>query len=181
MKQAVRVFSVILAFLTVLFAVCLVLTMIGWPVSAERMQELVQSMQRMPTVLIVLSAAIVLGGIGVFVMYGLISERMHRRTSAMLEKNELGETAVSFSMLSEITDRAVKSRSDVSSCKTKVYAIGSSVRIEVRVVTAPTVSLVELTRALQNLIRSSIEETCGTAIGDVDVTVDQAELQPKKA
>ena len=181
MKQVVRILSLILAFLTVLFACCLILTVIGWPVSAERMQELVLKMRQMPTVLIMLLLAVALGVIGVFVLYGLIGERMQRRTSALLEKNDFGETAVSFQTLQQIAEKAVKSRNDVSACKTKVYAIGNAVKIDVRVVTAPTVSLVELTRTLQNMIRSSIAEICGTSVGDVDVTVDQADLQPKKA
>lgn len=181
MKRAVRILTGGLAFLSVLFAVCLLLAAIGWPVSAERMQELVAELRRMPAVLIILIAAFVLGGIGVFVMYGLISERMHRRTTALLEKTALGETAVSFPTLAQIAERVVKARSDVSSCKTKVYAIGNDIKIDVRVVTSPTVSLVELTRALQESINASVTEICGTAVGDVNVTVDQAEIPPKKS
>lgn len=179
MKRAVRFLSGTLAFLSVLFAVCLLLAEIGWPVSPERMQELVLELRRMPAVLIILLLALVIGGIGVFVLYGLISERTHRRTTALLEKTALGETSVSFPTLAQIAERVVKGRSDVSSCKTKVYAVGNDIKIDVRVVTSPTVSLVELTRVLQAAISTAVSEICGTAVGDVNVTVDQAEIQSK--
>ena len=100
--------------------------------------------------------------------------------AALLEKNTLGETAVSYTALSQIVDRTVKNRIDVKSFKTKVYAIGSSVRIDVRAVTSPTVSLLELTHSLQNEIHAAITALCGMPIGSIDVTVDQAELPPKR-
>ena len=166
--------------MSIVAAVCLLLMVIGWPVSAQRMQELASELHKMPTVLIIVIAALVLWGIGIIVLYGMIKERLHRRTAALLEKNEIGEAAVSFSALELIVQRAVKAGSDVVSCNTKVYAIGSNVKIDVRAVIAPTVSLVELTRALQELIRNAIKEACGVSVGEVDVTVDQAEIPPKK-
>ena len=105
---------------------------------------------------------------------------MSRRTSALLEKNALGETYVSFSTLAKIAERTAKSRSEVKSCKTKVRAIGSSVKIEVRVVTAPTVSLLEMTHSLQDEIDAAILSFCGTKVGSVDVTVDQTDSSPRK-
>ena len=68
----------------------------------------------------------------------------------------------------------------VKSCKTKVRAVGNDVKIEVRVVTAPTVSLLEMTHTLQDEIDAAILSFCGTKVGRVDVTVDQAEIPPKR-
>lgn len=181
MKQAVRIISGVLAFLAILSGTCLLLTAIGWPVSPERMQELIVGMRRMPAVLFTVLFALVLGAAGVFVLYGMIREHSTRRTTALLEQNALGETAVSFASLAQIAERAVKGRSDVSACKTKVYAVGNSIRIDVRVVSSPTVSLMELTHDLQERISTSVTEICGTPVGLVDVTVDQAEPAPKKA
>jgi hypothetical protein len=50
----------------------------------------------------------------------------------------------------------------------------------VRVVTAPTVSLLEMTHTLQDEIDAAILSFCGTKVGRVDVTVDQAEIPPKR-
>ena len=87
---------------------------------------------------------------------------------------------MSFSALEQIVSRTLKAGNDVSSCKTKVYAIGGSVKIDVRAVIAPTASLVESTRALQERIRNAITDACGVPVGEVNVTVDQAEIPPKK-
>ncbi len=181
MKKAVRILSGVLAFLTVVFGVCMLLVLIGWPVSPERMQELIIQLRQMPTVLIMIGAALLLGASGVIVLYGLISEGLNRRTSALLEKNAYGETAVSFDSLAQIAERAVKNNREVNSCKVKVRAIGSSVRIDVRAATSPTVSLVELTRTLQEEVTARITEVCGTSVGLVDVTVDQTDTAHKRA
>lgn len=181
MKRVVKILSGILAFLTLVFGICLLLTAIGWPVSTERIQTLVGSLRRMPQVLFLVLAAFALIAIAVAVLYGMIGEHFNRRKSALLEKNALGETCVSFSTLSQIAERAVKNRSDIASCKTKVSAIGNSVRIDVRVVSAPTVSLLELTHALQDSIASAILASCGMTVGTVNVTVDQADIRSGKA
>jgi hypothetical protein len=181
MKKAVRILSGVFAFLAVVFGICMLLTLIGWPISPEHAQELIIKLRQMPTVLIVIGVALVLSAGGVFVLYGLISERLNRRTAALLEKNAICETAVSFETLAQIAERAAKNRNEVSSCKTKVYAVGNSVRIDVRVVTSPTVSLVKMTRTLQNEVSTMIEEICGTSVGLVDVTVDQTDAAQKRA
>ena len=181
MKRVVKILSGVLAFLTLVFSVCLLLIAIGWPISTERMQTMIGSLRRMPHVLILIVSAFALIAIAIVVLYGMIGEHFNRRTSALLERNALGETSVSFSTLSQIAQQTVKSRSDVLSCKTKVHAIGNSVRIEIRVVSLPTTSLLELTHALQDAVASAIFEYCGTTVGTVDVTVDQAELPPGKA
>ena len=181
MKRSVGILCGILAFLTAIFGVSLLLIAIGWPISAERLQELIASVRQMPSVLLLILAALVLIAISVFIMYGLIGAHFNRKTSAVLEKNEFGETSVSFEALSRIAERAAKTRPDVRSCKTKVYAVGNSVRIEVRAVTAPTVSLLELTHALQNDIAHAIADQCGKAIGTVDVSVDQTDPSQGRA
>ncbi|MBR0507577.1 MAG: alkaline shock response membrane anchor protein AmaP [Clostridia bacterium] len=175
MKQAVRILSGFLAFLSVVCGVCLLLTAIGWPVSTERMQEILVGIRQFPSVLLLILCAIVLCAIGAFVLYGLVFARMNRRTSALIEKNALGETAVSFAALAQTADRVARSHQDVKSCKAKAYAIGNSVKIDVRVITAPTVSLLEMTHALQDTIAAAVKDLCGTEIGAVDVTVDQTE------
>lgn len=180
MKKTVRILSGTLAFLSMVFGICLLLTAIGWPISAARFQELIGELRKMPSVLFLVLFALVCIAVGVLVLYGLIGERMNRKTVAMLDRNALGETYVSFSTLAQIAECAVKSRRDVKTCKAKVYAVGNSVKIDVRVLTAPTASLLEVTRALQDEINASILSLCGTTVGRVDVTVDQTELPQKR-
>ena len=180
MKRAVGILSGILAFAAILFGIVLLLTVIGWPITTEGLQKIVAGSRRMPALLFLILTALVCITIGVVVLYGMIGNRLNRRTSALLEKNSLGETAVSFAALSQIVDRTLKNRKDVKSFKTRVYAIGSSIRIEVRAVTSPTVSLLELTHSLQDEIHAAIVALCGIPIGSIDVTVDQTELLSKK-
>ena len=108
MRRVVGFLSVFLAFLSIVAAVCLLLMVVGWPVSAQRMQELASELHRMPAVLIIVVAALMLWGIGIIVLYGKIKERLHRTSAAQLEKNEMGESSVSFSALEQIVQRAVK-------------------------------------------------------------------------
>ena len=180
MKRTVGILSGILAFAAVVSGVILLLAAIGWPITTEGLQTMIAGSRRMPAVLFLILFALVCIAIGVIVLYGMIWNRLNRRTTALLEKNALGETAVSFAALSQIVDRTLKNRTDVKSTKTRVYAIGSSVRIEVRAVTSPTVSLLELTHSLQDEIHAAIVALCGVSIGSIDVTVDQAELPPKR-
>lgn len=180
MKRTVGILSGILAFAAVVSGVILLLAAIGWPITTEGLQTMIAGSRRMPAVLFLILFALVCIAIGVIVLYGMIWNRLNRRTTALLEKNALGETAVSFAALSQIVDRTLKNRTDVKSSKTRVYAIGSSVRIEVRAVTSPTVSLLELTHSLQDEIHAAIVALCGVSIGSIDVTVDQAELPPKR-
>ena len=175
MKQAVRILSGFLAFLAVVCGVCLLLTAIGWPVSPAKVQEIVDGLRQFPNVLFLIIAAIVLCAVGTFVLYGLVFARVNRRTSALIEKTALGEAAVSFSALAQTAERVAKTHHDVRSCRAKAYAIGNSVRIEVRVITAPSVSLIEITRALQETVAAALRDLCGTEIGTVDVTVDQTD------
>ncbi|MBR6039062.1 MAG: alkaline shock response membrane anchor protein AmaP [Clostridia bacterium] len=180
MKRTVGILSGILAFAAVVSGVILLLAAIGWPITTEGLQTMIAGSRRMPAVLFLILFALVCIAIGVIVLYGMIWNRLNRRTTALLEKNALGETAVSFAALSQIVDRTLKNRTDVKSSKTRVYAIGSSVRIEVRAVTSPTVSLLKLTHSLQDEIHAAIVALCGVSIGSIDVTVDQAELPPKR-
>ncbi len=181
MKRTVGILSGILAFFALVFGAVLILIVIGWPISEAQLAALAAQTHRMPGALILLLVAFVCIAIGIVVLYGMIGRHLNRRTTALLEKNALGETAVSFSALKEIAERTVKSRCDVGSCKTKVHALGNSVRIDVRVVTAPTVSLLELTHTLQDMIRDAILTLCGTEVAVVDVTVDQTEAPSKRA
>lgn len=181
MKRVTKILSGILAFLTLVFGICMLLLAIGWPISTERMQQLIASLRRMPQILILILAAFALIAVAVLILYGMIGEQFTRRKSALLEKNALGETSVSFSTLSQIAEHAIKNRSDISSCRLKVYAVGNSVRIDARVVSSPAISLLELTHALQDTIASAISEYCGTAIGIINVTVDQAEIPPRQS
>ena len=111
----------------------------------------------------------------------MIGTRFIRRDSALLEQNTLGRTNVSYAVLTQIAERSAKSKPEVKSCKAKTRSIGNSVRIEVRVVTPPTVSLPEMTHSLEDAIAASILQICGTAIGSVDVTVDQTDNPSKRA
>ncbi len=180
MKRTVGILSGIMAFLAIVFGVSLLLTAIGWPVSQERFATLIAQARQMPAVLFLVLSALLCIAAGIVILYGMITNRLNRRTSALLEKNALGETAVSFTTIAQIAERTLKNRSDVKSFRTKVYSVGSSVRIEVRAVTAPTVSLLEITRSLQDEIGTAIRTFCGTDVGTVDVTVDQAELPPNR-
>ena len=180
MKRTVGILSGILAFAAILFGIVLLLTVIGWPVTTERLQAMLAESRQMPTVLFLVLLAFVCTAIGIIVLYGLIGNHMNRRTIALLEKTALGETAVSFAALAQIVDRTLKNRSDVKSFKTKVYAIGSSVRIDVRAMTSPTVSLLELTHSLQDEIHAAILSLCGMSIGNIDVTIDQADVPSKR-
>ena len=180
MKRAVGILSGVLAFAAVLLGIVLLLAAIGWPITTDGLQEMIAGSHRMPAVLLLVLIALICIALGVIILYGMIGNRLKRRTTALLEKNALGETAVSFAALSQIVDRTLKNRKDVKSSKTRVFAIGSSVRIEVRAVTSPTVSLLELTHSLQDEIRAAIVALCGVSIGSIDVTVDQAELPPKR-
>ena len=180
MKRTVGFLSGILAFLAIMLGTGMLLLTVGWPVSPERLQTLVQNAREMPAALFLALAALICMAIGVIVLYGMIWNRLNRRTSALLEQNTLGETAVSFTALNEIVGQTLKRRTDVIKYKTKVYAIGSSIRIEVRAITSPTASLLELTHSLQKEIDTAIRTICGTEIGSIDVTVDQAELSPKR-
>ena len=180
MKRTVGILSGILAFAAVAFGVILLLVAIGWPITTEGLQNMIANSRRMPAVLFLVLIAFVCIAFGVIILYGMIGNRLNRRTTALLEKNALGETAVSFAALSQIVESTLKNRKDVKSSRTKVYAIGSSIRIEVRAVTSPTVSLLELTHSLQDEIHAAIVALCGVSIGSIDVTVDQAELPPKR-
>lgn len=181
MKRTVGILSGILAFLSIVFGASLLLLAIGWPISPERFRELVLAARQMPAALILIAAALAFMAIGIIVLYGMIGKYLDRRTSALLEKNALGETAVSFAAISQIADCTLKKRNDVKSFKTKVSAIGSSIRIDVRAVTAPTVSLVDMTHALQNEIHAAILDACGTPVGSVNVTIDQTDLPAKRS
>ena len=180
MKRAVGILSGILAVAAILSGIVLLLAAIGWPITTEGLQTMIEKSRRMPSVLFLVLIAFVCIAIGVIVLYGMIVNRLNRRTSALLEKNALGQTAVSFAALSQLVDRTLKNRKDVKSFRTKVYAIGGSVRIDVRAVTSPTASLLELTHSLQDEIHAAIVALCGVPIGSIDVTVDQAELPPKR-
>ncbi len=106
---------------------------------------------------------------------------MSRKATALLEKTALGETSVSLEVLGQIAENAVKSNSEVYSCKTKVYTVGNTVRIDVRAVTAAAVSLVEITHVLEDAAKEAILAQCGIPIGIVDITVDQTDAPSKKA
>lgn len=180
MKRTVGILSGVLAFAAIMFGACLLLTAIGWPLSTARLQTLIAESRQFPAVLFLVLSALIFMTVGALILYGMIGNHFNRRTSALLETNALGETQVSFTALAQIAERVLKNRSDVKTFKAKVYAVGNSIRIDVRAVTAPTVSLLEMTHALQNEIRSEIYEICGTEVGCVNVTVDQADLPPKR-
>lgn len=175
MKRTVKILSGLLAVLAVALCVVILLAVIGWPVSEPRMQELLQKMRRLPAVLLTIAAAAAIGAVGVFALYGLFTEHIMRRTSATIDRNALGETSISFGALERLANTAALKHAEVRTSKTKVTAIGDSIRIAIRVVASPTVSLLELTHALQNETASYIRDVCGVSIGKIDVTVDQTE------
>ena len=181
MKRTVKILCGVLAVLAVALSVMILLTVIGWPVNEPRMQELLHSIRRFPTVLLTIAAAIAIGTIGVFSLYGVFTEHMLRPTSAAIERIASGETSISFTALETLSSAVARKQPDVASCKTKVTAIGDSVRIAVHVVASPTVSLLELSHALQNDITSYIRDVCGVSVGKVDITIDQTDLPDRQS
>lgn len=175
MKRWVGILSGLLAALSCALGFAALLVVIGWPVGEARMTAWLTGARRMPQGLLLILAALLLVALGVFVLYGLFSQRFSRPTAAQIDTSPLGGTYVSFEALAALAERTVKKRSDVKSCKTKVTAIGGDIRIAVRVVTAPTVSLLTMTHALQDEIAACIRDVCGVPIGRIDVTVDQTE------
>ena len=180
MKRTIAVLSGVLAFSAIVFGTGMLLFVIGWPISQERMQTLIAAARQMPTALFLILGALICTAIGVIVLYGMIWKHWNRRTSALLEKNTFGETSVSFTALKEIAESALKNRDDVKNVRIKVYAVGNSVRIGARAITSPTASLYEITHSLQEEINTTIRSICGVEIGSIDVTVDQAEIPPKR-
>ena len=175
MKRWVGILSGLLAAAACALGFWILLVVIGWPVGEARLAEWLTGARRMPNALLLIAAALAIGAVGVLVLYGLFSARFAKRTSATIERSALGETSVSFAALEALSNRTAKANGDVRSCRTKVSAIGDDIRIEVRVVTAPTVSLLEITHSLQDAIAACIREVCGVAVGRIDVTVDQTD------
>lgn len=175
MNRAVKILSGVLAVLAIALCVGILLTVIGWPVGEPRMQELLLKIRRFPTVFLTLAVAFVIGAIGVFLLYELFAEHFTRKTAATIERNALGETGISFSALEHLVNSVVQKHADVRSSKTKITAIGDSVKITVRAVTSPTTSLLAMTHALQDEIAARIQAICGISVGKVDITIDQTE------
>jgi hypothetical protein len=179
MKRTVKILSGILAVSAIALSVCILLIVIGWPVSETRMLELLVSIRRLPTALLTVLCALLLCALGVFTLYGLFSAHYQKRTSATIERSETGETAISFTALAELANQVARSHPEVKNSKARVTAIGDKVKIAVSVTTSPVVSLIELTHALQSEIAARILAVCGVSVGDVDVTVDQTEEAKK--
>lgn len=175
MKRWVGILSGLLGALACAFGVALLIVTIGWPVKETQMHAWLTHARTMPQALLLALFALIVGALGVLVLYGLFSAQFDRRTSAPIARDALGETSIAFSALSELSEQTVRSRADVKSCKAKVTAIGDDVRISVHVTTAPSTSLLALTHALQDAIRSRIQDVCGVQVGRVDVTVDQTD------
>ena len=175
MKRWVGILTGLLAVAACALSVILLLTVIGWPVRDNRMQEWLHAMRTMPLALLSVLIALVIGAVGALTLYGQFFARFSQRTNATIERNARGETAIAFSALCELCERAAKQHRGVKSCRSKITAIGDEIRISVRVVTAPAESLLALTHALQEEIAAHISDVCGVQIGRIDVTVDQTE------
>ena len=175
MKRWIGILSGFLAAAACALSTALLLVAIGWPVRETQMHDWLTRMRAMPQALLLVAAAILLGAIGVLTLYGLFSARFLRQTSAPIERNALGETAIAFTAIEELCDRTARRRSGVRSCRSKVTAIGNEITISVHVVTSPEESLLTLTHALQDELSARIQDVCGVKIGRVDVTVDQTD------
>ena len=175
MKRWVAILSGISGALACALSVTLLLITLGWPVKETAMHAWLGTVRVMPRALFTVLAALLIGALGVLTLYGLFSAHFTRRTSATLERSALGETAIAFSALEELINGTVRRRSEVKSVRTKITAVGDTVRMDVRVVTSPTGSLYQLTHALQEEIAAAVLSVCGVPIGQVDVTVDQTD------
>ncbi len=102
------------------------------------------------------------------------------KKTAVLSRTALGETAISFSALGQLAERAAMRQKGVRACKARAYAVGSGVWIDVHAETPPELSLVEITHALENAIAAELLQICGATVGTVYVTVDQPEKTPKR-
>ena len=109
----------------------------------------------------------------------MIRELFHKKT-AVLDRTALGETAVSFYALGQLAERVAMSKKGVLSCKSRVYAVGNSVWIDVHAVTPPALSLIEITHTLENAIAAEFLAICGSTVGVIYVTVDQPEETPNR-
>ena len=175
MKRWVGLLSGLLAAAACALGTALLLFVIGWPVREAQMHDWLTQMRTFPAALILVLAAVLIGAAGVLTLYGLFSAHFTRRTSAPIERNELGETAIDFAAVQALCERTAGRRSGVKSCKCKVTAIGEQIFIAVHVVTAPTESLLRLTHALQEEIAQTLHDVCGVSLGKIDVTVDQTD------
>ena len=102
------------------------------------------------------------------------------KKATVLDRTALGETAISFSALGQLAERAGMRQTGVRSCRARAYAVGDGVWIDVHAETPPELSLVGITHALENAIAAELLQICGSTVGTVYVTVDQPEESPKR-
>ncbi len=109
----------------------------------------------------------------------MIRELFPKKT-AVLNRTALGETAISFAALGQLAEQTARRQKGVLSCRTRAYAVGSSVWIDVHAQTPPELSLIEITHTLEKAIAEELLRICGSTVGTVYVTVEQPEQAPKR-
>ncbi|MEW6573050.1 MAG: alkaline shock response membrane anchor protein AmaP [Bacillota bacterium] len=153
--------------ITVILAV-LVLMLAGWQ-PALGLAEEVFSPQRRD---LLYGTAAVLLIVGFRLMYASVKVRRPQGRLALVEDNPLGQVQVALTAIESLVSKVVANFPGVREVRPKVTQVPQGIAIQIKLVTAPSANIPELSQEIQQQVKDMVKDVTGITTNNVQVLVD---------
>jgi uncharacterized alkaline shock family protein YloU len=153
-------FTVILGLLLLMYA--------GWT-PALQLAENVFTPERQ---VIFIAAGIVLFVAGLRLILTSIIPRKRMEKVAVIEDNPLGQVRIALTAVESLVSKVVGNFNGVREVRPKVLTQTDGIAIQVKLVTAPSISIPEVSQEIQQQVKDKVLEVTGITVNNIRVVVE---------
>ncbi|HIE12909.1 MAG TPA: alkaline shock response membrane anchor protein AmaP [Desulfotomaculum sp.] len=146
----------------------LVLMLAGWQPALELSREVFSPQQR--EVLYAVTAVLLIAGLRL--IYASVKVRRPQSRTALVEDNPLGQVQVALTAIESLVSKVVANFPGVREVRPKVTQVPQGIAIKIKLVTAPSASIPELSQEIQQQVMDTVKNITGITTNNVQVLVD---------
>lgn len=140
----------------------------GW-VPALQLAENIFTPERQ---VIFAAAGIILFVAGLRLMFASIKPGKRMEKVAVIEDNPLGQVRIALTAVESLVSKVVANFTGVREVRPKVLTQADGIAVQVKLVTAPSISIPEVSQEIQQQVKERVLEVTGITVNNVRVVVD---------
>lgn len=146
----------------------LLLMLAGWQPALDLAQEVFSPGRRE----MLYVAAILLLIVGLRLMFASVKAQRPQSRLALVEDNPLGQVQVALTAIESLISKVVANFPGVREVRPKVTQAPQGIAIQIKLVTAPSANIPELSQEIQQHVTDTVKDVTGITTNNVQVLVD---------
>jgi uncharacterized alkaline shock family protein YloU len=140
----------------------------GWPPVLQLAENVFTPARQV----IVIAAVIILFAAGLRLMVAAVKPGKRMEKVAVIEDNPMGQVRIALTAVESLVSKVVGNCTGIREVRPKVLTQADGIAIQVRLVTAPSISIPEVSQEIQQQVKDKVLEITGITVNNVRVVVD---------